>query len=229
MITMSSTLTRLGFLSFAVSLSTGCSLSVDFGEGWNVGVVNGNGIPTSERREVEPFEKIAVHGAIEIEMENGDEPSLEVSTDENLMPIIETKVRNGELSIRSTQSYSGSVKVKAVVRSLTGYEGTGATKGVLANPNTEAFHVELSGASSLQCGEGELQKLAVDASGVSKFSAPRLSAIAVQAEASGASSIQVLAVERLDAHASGASTIEYGGSPKVSKSTSGASSVKKSD
>lgn len=226
---MSSTLARLGFLLVAVSLSTGCSLSVDLGEGWNVGVLTGNGVPASELREVDPFEKIAVHGAIEIEMENGESPSLEVSADENLIPIIETKVRNGELTIRSTQGYSGNVKVKAVLRSLTGYEGTGATTGVLSNPNTEVFHVSLSGASSLQCGEGALRKLVVDASGVSKFSAPRLSAIAVQAEASGASSIQVLALERLDAHASGASSIEYGGSPKVSESSSGASSIKKSD
>jgi hypothetical protein len=225
MITIAHSLPRYGILFFAAVASVGCNVGIDFGGGWKAEILTGNGSQATEQRDVERFEKIAVHGAIEVVIENGEEPLLELEADENLLPIIETKVESGLLTIRTTQNYSGSIKVKATAQSLNSYEGTGATTGELLNPNSEVFNVSLSGASTLKCGEGAVQKLVVDATGVSKFLAPKLSAVEVEAHASGASTIQVQAVERLAAKASGASSIEYGGSPKVVESKSGASSI----
>jgi hypothetical protein len=47
--------------------------------------------------------------------------------------MIEANVESGLLTIRTTQNYSGSIKVKATAQSLNSYEGTGATRGELLN------------------------------------------------------------------------------------------------
>ena len=154
---------------------------------------------------------------------------MEVTTDENLQDIVDTVVKNGELTVSSSASYSGSIKVKAAIKSLSSYHGTGATKGSLTSPNSDSLKVTIEGASALQCSEGSVQKLVVKASGASKFDGSMLNASEVVANASGASKIKVSVSEKLSAAASGASKIEYSGSPIVEQSKSVTSAIRKTN
>ena len=189
----------------------------------------GSGKAATEKREVAPFTKIQGGGAIHVEATVGEPQSLEVTTDDNLVPHILTEVDNGVLTIRSdVSSYRTNlkVKVKATVKELTGMNLSGASHGKAAGITGAAFAADVSGASKIDAA-GAVESLTADGSGASHVNALDLVAQKVTAKASGASHIEITAKESLDAHAHGASSIRFAGAPKaVTTTNTGASSVK---
>src|SRR5262245_4681869 len=65
--------------------------------------VEGNGKAGSEKRSVPTFSEVDVSGSMRLEVVVGAEPSVELSGDENLLRLIETKVEGNRLSISATE------------------------------------------------------------------------------------------------------------------------------
>lgn len=215
----------LGWLVPGIATCLGCSISIDIdGHRFQSGL-EGNGVVVTEPRLVEPFDGIDVSGVVEVEVLSGEEPLLEVTTDENLQSIVETTVTDGMLRVRTTENHQGKVSVTAVVPTLSKYHGSGATKGVMALANIDALEVDLSGVSSLECQSGDVQSLKVHASGVSKFDGAKLHATEATVDVSGSSNASVHADAKLTVDASGVSRVEYSGNPEVVKSISGVSKL----
>lgn len=142
-------------------------------------------------------------------LDKTSKPGASIAGDENILTTIETRIVEGRLMIRPTQSYTSknSLVVHVSGTQINRYGGSGASKGLISNLNTHSLEVELSGASSLEIREGTASEIQVDVSGASSFQAPDLVAQQANVEASGASSILVHAVKALDADASGASNV----------------------
>jgi hypothetical protein len=210
--------------------------------------VQGNGNVKSEERSVDSFDQISVGGAFDVYLTQGDTESLRVEADENLLPLIETTVRNGRLVIRSRENIGEAKELNVYVtfRELNKIETSGAceikNEGQLNFNNlvlkgsgaseidlslrAEKLEGEYSGASEVDL-EGSAEVCEFKLSGASELDAEGLVVQQMKIDLSGASEAEVQVTQNLKVHASGASSVVYTGNPAIDQHTSGASSVRK--
>lgn len=210
--------------------------------------VQGNGNVKSEERSVDSFDQISVGGAFDVYLTQGDTESLRVEADENLLPLIETTVRNGRLVIRSRENIGEAKELNVYVtfRELNKIETSGAceikNEGQLNFSNlvlkgsgaseidlslrAEKLEGEYSGASEVDL-EGSAEVCEFKLSGASELDAEGLVVQQMKIDLSGASEAEVQVTQNLKVHASGASSVVYTGNPAIDQHTSGASSVRK--
>ena len=209
--------------------------------------VKGNGKVVKEVRKVSGFNAIEVGGAFEVYLTQGDEESLVVEADENLLPLIKTMVRSGTLVIRTEKNirdaeelnifitfktlkkmdFSGAVDVesenklsfdKLIVK------GSGASELDL-EMEANTLECELSGASDAEF-EGRANACILECSGASELDAYDFIVKNFDVEISGAGEAKIHCTEMLTADVSGAGSLRYEGNPKVDGNTSGAGSIR---
>jgi hypothetical protein len=190
--------------------------------------VTGSGRQVTEQREEPEFTAVRVGGVYEVRITIGSPPSVSVTADDNLLPLIATDVRGDRLVIDTKQQFNargGRPVVTITMPRLTEVEASGASSVQVSGLRAETLTARVSGASAIQA-SGTTGRLTVSASGSSSIRMADLNANVVDARASGASNIQVQARESLVAEASGASTISYSGSPGQTRvESSGASNI----
>jgi hypothetical protein len=193
--------------------------------------VKGNGQIKREKREVKAFDRVEGGGAYTLAVEVGEPARLELRTDENLLPLVETKVSGGRLSIRSLKNLrpTEEVEVTVVTPKLRGLAISGAVKGKVSGVDSARFSLKLSGAGSVELG-GKVGELELSLSGAGSVRARGLEAKRAAVRSSGAGSVQVFASESLELDLSGVGSVTYFGKPeKLKKSVSGVGSVKAGD
>ncbi len=226
---------KIAFLIFIAAIAIGicvayASGTVSSSRSWfnfSFGGVKGSGNIKTETRDLPKFTAIDFGGAIEMEVTAGKAQSVEIETDDNILPLITTEVKGDTLYISSQKRYrnSKSVRVRINLEELNSLEVSGASKAVATDVRSDNFKVNVSGASKVKLA-GEGASLTADASGASRVEAENFKAVKVAAHASGASRVLVFASETVKADASGASNVTYSGNPKnVTKHSSGASSI----
>jgi hypothetical protein len=84
-------------------------------------ITEGSGQQAEEKRPAVAFHGLAVDHGIEVMIEDGPAGELTVEADDNLLPLVETKVENGVLRVRLTGSLktSNAIRVKAAASELT--------------------------------------------------------------------------------------------------------------
>jgi len=209
----------------------------------------GSGNVIKEIREVSLFHGIDAGGAFKITVKKGDVQSLEIESDDNLMPLIKSKVKDGILELYTKGSISNSSKfnVYIVTSHLDDIDISGAcTMESKDRFDEQNMEIEASGASELEF-KIKTNRLELDASGAShvylngfansadmevsgasSVKAYELEINKVEVDCSGAANTYINVKESLNGEASGASNISYKGNPKVVNiETSGAGSVKR--
>lgn len=232
-------LLALGF--FAI----GCSVGMN--------VTRGSGNVVTETRAVSDFHRVALAGVGEMNITQGDTESLTIEADDNLMPLITTKVENGTLTIgletdrgRISINPSRPIKYTLSVKTLDGidvsgagnisapslksdtltYVGSGAGNLNIPQLETKQLRVTISGAGNASLGgTAETQELTM--TGVGNYSAGDLKTTKTAVTVSGVGSATVWATQNLNVSISGAGSVSYYGSPQVTQQTSGIGSVKK--
>ncbi len=221
MVTMSSTsspVAGLALLFTVALLMAGCPA---------VSGHAGSGQVATEKRSVGAFSRVDLSGAAEVEASIGPVQSVEVTLDDNLLPLIETKVEGDTLKIDSTESYSTSLglKVKIVAPSIEGFSVSGAANLHATSLDAKTFSLNIDGAGNVNL-QGHVDVLEVQAAGAAKIRAYDLAAKQVRLNLSGAGDAQVNAAESLDATVSGAGSVRYRGHPaQVRQDVSGVGSV----
>src|SRR5437588_1158234 len=136
-----------------------CALGLIFvstalaGCGFNLGggpQVQGSGVVKTEKRDVAAFSAIEVSGAVKLEFTVGDETKVEVTTDDNLLPLFITEVDGETLKIYTKGSTSTN---KGMVAKVSGpspkaITGSGAITAEAKGLKGKALKVQLSGASN---------------------------------------------------------------------------------
>ncbi len=189
--------------------------------------VRGNGDFTNEVRDIKEFDEIEVSGAFVVYVRVGDEPSLEVDADDNLLRLITTKVRGNKLIIEQRKNLRSSrdIVVRVSTPDLNEVGASGANEIFVKGINSRDFKVSMSGACEFEA-DGETQFLDVDISGAGYVNTKDLYADEVKIDISGAASADVYASDFLDAQVSGAGSINYYGDPNdVRSDISGAASI----
>ncbi len=213
-----------------------------------VKTVRGSGNVVTEEREVSGFESVALSGVGQVIITQGDEESLTIETDDNLMRHIETEVRNGTLELGLARNTipipTQSIIFRVSVDDLTGLTSSGAGSFKIDGLEADRLRVTLSGVGdvgidSLSATDlvvkisgagnvdlaGQVEAQEIDMSGLGRYSAPDLESQTASVRISGAGGAVVWAQDTLDVEISGAGNVEYYGSPQVTREISGAGKV----
>ena len=203
-------------LSLLVLLSAGCD--------WRG--IRGNGQIKTESRPVTAFTRVDAGGFYELEWRPGA-PSLSLTTDENLLSYIETRMEGDllKIGIRGSIAPTHGIKVIVTSPSLAGASLSGAVKFNAAQLSGATFALETSGATKVTL-TGKVNRLLASLTGASKLQAADLSTEDVELSVTGAGKADVTASNLLRAAITGAGKVSYGGHPKsVEKKITGAGKI----
>jgi hypothetical protein len=191
--------------------------------------VTGSGVRKTEKRDVPDFKAIETEGAFELEAVCQKPASLEIEADDNILPLIQSEVRNGVLHLSTQKSYNSQqgVMVHISVPDLDSVSATGAGKFRIQGVKNDNFEVHTTGASRVVA-SGETKNLEIHTTGAGFVDAHALHAQKANVSSTGAAKVDVYASEELEARVSGVGHITYSGEPKnVNKHVNGAGTINK--
>lgn len=211
-----------------------------------INTIDGNGNVKNETRAVNSFNKIDISGGFEIIINQGKRERVEIEADDNLLELIETKVKNSTLYISSEEPIGNaeSLKIYITVVDVNDIDAAGAIE--LTNKGTyetERLEIDVSGAADINLDlvvenlsmdmsgasettlSGTANNFEIEISGAGELQAKKLKTRNSTIDISGAGSAIVFVKKTLKVDVSGAGSVQYKGNPKIEKSISGAGSV----
>ncbi|MDD3731815.1 MAG: DUF2807 domain-containing protein [candidate division Zixibacteria bacterium] len=215
----------------AVLLDGQSLLAGDFFKGLfkNRSSIEGSGNIITETRTLNSFNEIVTSGAFELYIEVGKEPNLKITFDDNLIDIIETRVRGKTLKIDNEESYSSDhpCKIDITVPSLEALALYGSGDVEIVNLNGDIFEGTIAGSGNLLI-QGKVREVELQISGSGEIDARSLIAEEAFVKISGSGDVKVFAEENFDGRVSGSGSIYYYGEPKsLSTNVSGSGRIKK--
>ena len=228
----------VGLLAVTVLLLSACGITT----------VRGSGNVVTEGREVRGFEGVALSGVGKVIITQGDQESLTIETDDNLMRYIESEVRNGRLELRIADNTipipRRSIIYRVGVIDLTALDSSGVGSLEMDALNTDSLEVTLSGAGDIGIDSliatdlavkisgvgnvdlaGQVETQEVDMSGFGNYNARDLESQTASVRISGAGNAVIWVLDTLDVTIGGAGNVEYFGNPNVTRDVSGAGKI----
>jgi hypothetical protein len=225
-------------------LASGC-IVVDL-TGCSKETVKGSGKVISEQRQVPEFKTVKLKGFGKVVLTKGEQHTVEIRTDDNIMPLIETEVANGNLVI-SQGNYNlkpTTLDFEITVKELKGISisGSGDVTGK-SRFVTDDFFAKISGSGdmaleldvvNLETGisgsgsmnlAGKTDRHDASISGSGKINAFDMDAKKVSLKVSGSGDCKVVATETLNTKISGSGDVFYKGHPQVNSKISGSGSL----
>ena len=192
--------------------------------------VRGSGVRKTEQRDVTAFDSIDASGAFDVEVACQKPASFEIEADDNILPLVQTEVRDGVLRITTTRSYTstGGIKLRINVPDLVSIKSTGAGKFNISGVKNDKFEIRSTGAATVVA-SGQSKSVKISSTGAGKIDAHDLRANDADVSVTGAAGVDVYATDELDVNVSGAGRVTYSGNPKVNKKVSGAGQVIKKE
>ena len=210
----------------------------------------GSGKVISQTREVDNFHAIEVSYPAQVFITQGASESVKIEAEDNVLPGLQTRVRNNTLEIfykvetgkavRPTEP----VRITIVVKELDEVDFESAGELDITAIENDTLSVSVSGAGNLRLNEIAVKDLSVNLSGAGSMSASgtadrlrlvisgfgdfngeELQNLTSNVNISGAGSATVWAEDELTATISGAGSVSYYGSPEVTKQVSGVGGV----
>ena len=210
--------------------------------------IQGSGNIVTELREVSGFNRIDMSGYGEVIITQGNEESLLIETDDNLMQYIESDVRNNTLYLNFTDaiipdpsdtiiyrldvinlealdlSGAGSFQVQSLDASNLGIAFGGAGKIGIDSLNADEISVNVSGTGDIDLA-GNVGKQEISIKGLGNYSAPDLQSDQVSVQIDGLGKVLIWVKDALTVGIDGAGKVEYYGSPSVTQDISGGGSI----
>ena len=216
-----------------------------------IGVIRGSGDIETEEREVFGFDEIQFTGIGNLIIEQGDEESLIVEADDNIIGLIETEVRGDELHIGFRRGVNiiptSKVKFYLTVEDLDKIDLTGlgdidcdgfetddlelnisGSGDIEFNIEAKNIEIDVSGLGNISL-SGKVDYHRVQISGSGKYDAGGLESNDCEIEISGLGSATVNVSDNLDIEINGAGNVYYKGSPHISQEISGLGRIKSLD
>lgn len=225
---------------------------------WNMGAgftfdggVAGSGQVVKKVREVKPFSAISISYSAEVVIQQGKGELVEIEADDNLIPQLDTEIKDGRLVISNKVSDwqervrpTKPVRITITVKDLHDLDFSGAGTVRILKLETDALKAHLTGAGELKieqltaktldcslggagnfAASGTIDTLTLNVSGVGSFSGADLVAGKADVHLSGVGSATVHVKDDLQAYVSGLGSVLYLGSPQVHWEVSGLGSV----
>ena len=184
----------------------------------------GSGQLATQSRQVSGFTSVELAGVGELSIDQTGTESLTVSAEDNLLPLLTSKVE-GDTLILGKKPNNRIVTTKPITYTLTMKDITGLAvsgSGTINAPklSTDALRIEISGSGMITtAGNADDQSLEISGSG--RYLADGLTTKTTTAEISGSGTASVVASDALDVKISGSGTLTYSGNPQVTQTVSG--------
>jgi len=189
----------------AVTVVAGCSRSG----------IKGDGVIKTEDRLISDFSRVVVAGGYKIKWSSG-KPALNISTDQNLLPLIKTAVSGNTLQIDSKEDLAPtkSITINLFSTSLADMQLSGGHSFRASQVSGRDLKIESSGAWDISV-DGSITKLEASLAGASKLNAKSLQTQTAKLSLLGASYARVAVTGTLKVSVIGASSVTYSGNPEV--------------
>ena len=211
----------------------------------------GSGKVITEERPVGRFTSIELSCSADVALAQGDQILVSIEGEDNIIPLIETKVSGFTLHIdvKPNTSYShtkplvvhitapvitsvkttgsGDVEMDQWVVDSLDLAITGSGNIHIGKLDAPAITAEVSGSGDISIAGGEGGKQNITTTGSGDFDARSLESLEVTAKATGSGDITVWVTRSLSATTSGSGDIRYFGSPQVNQKTTGSGNVEK--
>jgi hypothetical protein len=204
----------------------------------------GSGNVVSEDREVSGFTGISLVSAGDIVITQGEQESLTIEAEDNLLPLLETTVENGLLVLDvkdgETIQPTKDIRYFITVTNLDRLELSGAGDMSGSDLTLDALSVDISGTGDVSIANLTLGTLSITVSGAGDvdlsgtansssitvsgsgdYQACNLQSGTVGLEISGQGNAVVSATDTLTVNVSGMGDVSYVGSPELSQDVSG--------
>lgn len=214
-------------VAVAASLAACGDISITFSDGESK--VKGSGVAATETRAVTPFTAIDATGVGKLRLRVGEEDSLKVTADDNILPLIKTEVKDGVLvlSTKGAMNSKTDIVFEATARTIKRLENSGTVSIEAKGFNGGELSVEASGVGSIAL-SGRVDSLKAQLSGVGSLEAEDLAADRVKTDLSGVGSANVRAEKAISGNVSGIGSLTWkGAATEVSTHVSGIGRVSK--
>lgn len=207
-------------------LSLACTIST--GNGGEV--IEGSGNIITESRDLSGFTAVSLDGVGRLEIDQTGTDSVSITGDDNILPYITTRVRNGKLIIgvekNKTFTNIPDLVYKITVASLESLDLNGAGEIVVSNLDGETFKVNLDGGGKIIV-SGQVTRQEVELNGLGIYDAEDLISTQAVVNQNGAGSAVVNVSDTLDVTIDGVGSVEYLGDPTVTQELNGLGTVHK--
>jgi hypothetical protein len=212
--------------------------------------VRGNGVMKTETRPFSGFTGIGLGIPAKVEVKTGATEGMTIEADENILPLIQTRVKGGELEIRTVRSNlnldSKSIRIVVNAKSIDQLDlgGSGSITADQLKGSKIRMNIGGSGAIDVKRVDAEHLEIAIGGSGNVKFAgtaksveasiggsgdivAPNFAADEAEITVAGSGDATLGVRKKLDVTIAGAGSIAYYGDPKVSHTVLGAGAIKR--
>jgi hypothetical protein len=190
------------------------------------GCVQGRGPVTSETREVGAFSRIEASAGVRVVVRIGPSEAVEVTAQENLLPVIATDMRGDTLSIEASEDFTTlePVTVTVVVPALDGITLNGGSQAVIDGLDAESLELRIRGGAQVTAA-GSADHVALDADGGATANLEDLSVRVATVAIDGGATAALTASDEVTGKAAGGSRLTVLGEADVSVEVSGGSEV----
>ncbi len=177
--------------------------------------IRGNGSIKTETRDVAAFESVTCDGSYEVQIDCQGKQSLAIETDENLLPLVKTEVRDNKLHVYTKGMLfpTHRIRITASVPNINGFTSNGSSEGEINNINNSTLDIDINGSGKLRM-NGKSGTVKIGTSGSSKIDATSLISENSDIQINGSGNIQVYATNSIDVQINGSGTVKYKGEPK---------------
>lgn len=212
-------------------------------------MVRGSGKMTTENRSVSGFDQVSVTGSGDLTIKVGDQESLTIEAEDNILPYITSDVSGGKLELGTKRGYSINptrpIRYNLTVKSLKDVSMVGSGSITGADLKADDFKITLLGSGNIKLdrltastltvqltgsgnidvnGKAQTQEVRIPGSG--KYTAGDLESDSAKTSITGSGQITVWAKNTLDVSISGSGEVAYFASPKITQKISGSGSVR---
>src|SRR5262245_10016056 len=207
-----------------------CIIVVDDAEwdGFHSHSVRGSGVRSEEDRPVAEFHAIDLETCANVKVEVGPTPSLHISGDDNLLPLVETKVENGVLTVDVHEScrFRCGLELAITTPALERFVIEGSGDVQIQGLAADQLKLAIEGSGTIHA-HGKAKNLVGSIEGSGTLSLAELAAENADLSIEGSGSMKVAVAEALHYSIEGSGDIRYAGDPDLGGKIEGSGSVEK--
>jgi hypothetical protein len=177
--------------------------------------IKGSGTAVNEERKIDYVSKVVVKGNFKVDITCGETTNLKVEAEDNILPLIETKVEDEKLTIKSLQNLTNLREIRIVLttHTLTELDCEGKNTITIKGLNSDDFDLNIDGENEVAV-EGKVDNFSTTIDGESKLLAKDLLTKFTQINLYGEGKAEINARKSLKAKVKGAGSVDYYGDPE---------------
>lgn len=196
--------------------------------------VAGSGRIASEQRSVTGFDRIAIAGAFEVELRQGSSEGVELSGDDNLLALVETRLEgSGSRTLKIGPkpdvdlAPSRPIRVRIDLKQLTAIDMGGSSTLAASGLRVGKLSVAMGGSGSMKLAALDAERLALSLGGSGRAQADgHAKSVSLNIGGSGQVACAALAVDEVSVNIAGSGSAEVQANQRLSISIAGSGRVR---